>query len=106
MGTDINTSTVLLKIADEIEAVLNEGQIPTPNLVIPKRIRFLAAQIAAHDRYSAEKAYRIAELADIFYSARKHSKYPGGHTALWHEMTCDLLGRIRNQAGTRQFHGD
>lgn len=103
---NIKTSEILNKIAAEIESALNEQDYASPNEYIPKRIRFLAAQLSSRDRYAAEKAYKIAELATIFYSSRKHAKYPGGPKALWAEMTYDLLERIRSQANTRQFHGD
>lgn len=102
----MKTSEVLIKIASEIESALNEQDFASPNDHIPKRVRFLAAQLSGHDRYAAEKAYKIAELASIFYSARKHAKYRGGPEALWAEMTFDLLGRIRSQASARQVHGD
>lgn len=106
IGTDIKTSENILKIALEIEAVLNDYPFSTPNHFIPQRIRFLAAKLNAFDHYAAEKAYKIAERADSFYSARKHAKYPGGAEALWSEMTFDLLGRIKSQAQVRKDHGD
>jgi hypothetical protein len=65
---DMKTSERIVKVAAEIEAALNEYPIPVPNQVIPNRIRFLAAQLSGCDHYAAEKAYKIAELASIFYS--------------------------------------
>jgi hypothetical protein len=103
---DMKTSERIVKVAAEIEAALNEYPIPVPNQVIPNRIRFLAAQLSGYDHYAAEKAYKIAELASIFYSARKHTKYRGGSDALWTEMTFDLLSRIRSQARNREAAGD
>jgi len=103
---DIKTSEVLTQVASEIEAELKKQSYAAPNESIPRRIRFLAGQLSGHDHYAAEKAYKIAELAGIFYSARKHAKYRGGPEALWSEMTFSLLGRIRSQAITRQAHGD
>lgn len=103
---DKKTSEVLIRVASEIEAVLHEHPIATPSEFVPRRIRFLAAQLSGCDSYASEKAFKIAELAGIFYSARKHAKYRGGPDALWTEMTYDLLGRIRSQASTREAQGD
>jgi len=103
---DEKTSEVLFKIADKIEAALNEYPVAAPNAVIPRRIRFLAAQLSSRDQYAAEKAYKIVELADMFYSDRKHTKHPGGSDGLWATMTFDLLGRIRSQARNRESGGD
>lgn len=103
---DIKTSQVIFRVASEIETELNKQSMPGPNTSIPKRVRFHAAALSGRDSYAAEKAYRIAELAGIFYSARKHWKYPGGHQALWTDMTYDLLGRIRSQGRVREGHGD
>lgn len=103
---DMKTSEVILQVAAEIEAELNKQSVPGPNDFIPRRIQFLAAQLSGRDRYAAEKAYRIADLAGTFYSARKHSKYPGGHDALWTEMTYSLLGRIKDQASLWKEKGE
>jgi len=102
---DIKISEEILQIASEIEAELNKQSIPGANEAIPRRVKFLAAQLSGRDRYAAEKAYQIAELAGIFYSERRHWKYPGGYTKLWTDMTFDLLGRIRTQAKNRQQSG-
>jgi hypothetical protein len=106
MGTDMKTSAVIEQVAAQIEAALNGQPYAAANASIPRRVRFLAAQLSGRDHYAAEKAYRIAELAQQFYSARKHAKYPGGAEALWAEMTHDLLGRIRSQARSREAGGD
>ncbi len=103
---DMKTSEVIFQVASDIEAELNKQSMPGPNETIPKRVRFLAAQLSGRDSYAAEKAYKIAELAGIFYSARKHGKYPGGYQALWTDMTYDLIGRIRSQGRVREGHGD
>jgi hypothetical protein len=100
------TSELILKIAAQIEEVLNKNPIAAPNDFVPVRIRFLASHLGARDHYAAEKVFKIAELATIFYSARKHTKYRGGSDALWVEMTYDLINRIRSQANTRNAHGD
>lgn len=44
---DIKTSEVILKIAAEIEAVLNEHPFAIANPSIPKRIGFLATRLLA-----------------------------------------------------------
>lgn len=103
---DMKRSEQIIKVAAEIEAVLNECPIPTPSQSIPKRIYFLAGQLSGCDQYAMEKAYEISGLASIYYSARKHTKYPGGSDALWTKMTLDLLGRIRSQAQSREAVGD
>lgn len=103
---DMKRSEKIIGVAAEIEAVLNECPIPTPNQFIPDRIRFLAGQLSGCDHYAMEKAYEISRLASIFYSARKHAKYPGGSAALWAKMTFGLLGDIRSQAKNREAVGD
>ena len=103
---DKKTSEVLIQVVREIEDALNEQSVAGPNERIPKRVRFLASQLSGRDRYAAEKAYKIVELAGIFYSTRRHAKYSGGADALWAEMTYDLLNRIRSQARTHEAQGD
>jgi hypothetical protein len=102
----MKTSQKIIKAAAEIEAALKTYPMPLPNQAIPNRIRFLAAQLSGCDRYAAENAYKIAELASIFYSARKHMEYNGGSDVLWTEMTIELINRIRNQAKSREAVGD
>ena len=104
MRMDKKASEIITDVAAEIEAELNKQASAYPNQTIPNRIRFLAAQLSGYDHYAAEKAYQIAGLAAIFYSDRKHTKYPGGSNAIWYEMTFDLLGRIKSQARTRKEH--
>lgn len=99
-------SEKIIKLAAEIETILNEGPMPTPNQSIPIRIRFLAGQLSGCDHYAMEKAYEISRLASIFYSARKHAKYPGGSAVLWAKMTFGLLENIRTQAKNREAVGD
>jgi len=103
---DMKRSEKIIKVADEIETALNESPIPRSNQLILNRIRFLAGQLSGCDNYAWEKAREIAMLASIYYSARKHAKYPGGSDALRTRMTLDLLGRIRSQAKIREAAGD
>ncbi|HNT26572.1 MAG TPA: hypothetical protein PKH10_00200 [bacterium] len=103
---DMKRSEKIIKVAAKIEAVLNECPTPTPNQSIPRRIHFLAGQLSGCDHYAMEKAYEIAHWASIFYSARKHAKYPGGSSSLWTKMALDLLERIRTQAKSREAAGD
>lgn len=102
----IKNSEVILKIAAEIESVLNEHPIAIANPSIPKRIGFLATRLNGVDNYAAGKAHKIAQLAEIFYSDRKHKKYAGGAEALWSEMTFGLLNVIKSHAHLRKEHGD
>lgn len=106
MGTGMTTSQALIEIADGIAAALNEQTVAATNKSIPKRIEFLAAQCAGLSTYAAEKAHKIARLAEIFYSERRHESYPGGAQALWQEITHELLKRITQDAQTRKNHGD
>lgn len=102
----MKTSEIIYQIATEIETELNKQSLPGPNATIPKRIRFIAAELSGRDHYAAEKAAELALLADTFYSARKHWKYPGGYEKLWADMTIDLLHRIRKQASLWSEKGD
>ena len=106
MGTDIKTSEFLLNIVAQIKTLLEENPVATPNPSVVNRLNFLASQASAKDQYAARHIYKIAELADIFYSDRKHEKYRGGADRLWAAMTFDHLGRIKSQASNREMKGD
>lgn len=80
--------------------ILNRHDYAEPNPNAVRRLRFLAAQLAGIDAYIGEKAARIASLADIFYSDRKHLRHPGGAKSLHTEMSYDLPNRIRGQINT------
>jgi hypothetical protein len=102
----MKTSETIEKIASDIETVLNEHSFSVPNDFVPMRIRFLAAQLNGLDRDAARYAYKIAAHADIFYSTRKHAKYPGGAEALWAEMVFGFLNVIKSRAQLRKESGD
>lgn len=89
-----------LKYLEEIEQILNRHNYAEPNPNAVRRIRFLATQLLGIDAYIAEKASRIASLAAIFYSDRKHLRHPGGAQSLHTEMSYDLPSRIRGQIST------
>lgn len=106
MGTGKTTSQALVEIAEGIASALKDQPYAAENKFIPNRIRALAAQCAAHSTYAAEKAYEIAQLAEIFYSERRHEKHQGGAPALWNDMNHTLLKRITQEAEDRKKHGD
>lgn len=86
--------------------MLNEHPFAIANPCIPIRIGFLATRLSGVDNYAAGKARKISQLAEIFYSDRKHKKYAGGAEALWSEMTFSLLNAIKSQARLHKEHGD
>ena len=94
----MTASEEIIKIADRIESTLQENPIAQPNPQIPKRLKFLAAQLSDKDGYCAKTAYRIASRAELYYSARKHTTSKHSAADLWSEMTFDLLNRIRSRA--------
>ena len=97
----MNTSDEIESVAAAIETLLHANRLAVANTSMPARIKFLAARLSSCDHDAAEKAYEIASLASIFYSARKHMTYPGGSERLWAQMTFELLGRIRGRARSR-----
>jgi hypothetical protein len=50
-----------------------------------------------YDDYIAEKAGEIADLAKIYYSARRHTKYRGGAEEIYSRIVNDLTNRIRQR---------
>lgn len=102
----MKTSERLTELADEIAKLLDENRVAVPNESAVRTLRFLAGQVRAWDSYAGEKAARIVDLAVIYYSARRHERYPGGPSMLYTEMSFDLLERIRGQAAARRLHGD
>lgn len=95
-----------MEIASEIEALLQKNDSPNPNPVAIKKLSSLANQIQPWDSYAGEKAHKIVSLANIYYSDRKHFKYPGGAENLYVEMSFDLLNRIKRQAEIYKSKGD
>ncbi len=102
----MKTSESIIQAVSEIERILNANPAAASNPFVPRQIRFIANQLGGHDTYAAEKAHRIAELSEIFYSARKHMKYPGGAASLRAEMIFDLIERMRSQAQARKTNND
>ena len=94
----MSASDQILGVAAEIENVLSENDLSIANSVAVKRLQLLATSMAGIDHYAARKASKIASLAVLFYSDRKHRSFPGGADAIYHEMRHALLGTIRSQA--------
>lgn len=88
----------VLQHLSEIEAVLQQYDYPGANPAALLRIGTLVAQMRGVDSYISEKAGQLKELAAVFYSARRHQKYPGGPEHLHAVLLLDLPGRIRGQA--------
>jgi len=82
---------------EEIQSILTRHDHPEPNPKALSRIRFLAAQMSGRDSYISEKASRLAELAGVFYSERRHARHQGGASGLLTEIAYDLPNRIRGQ---------
>lgn len=88
----------ILQNLGEIEALLRKHDYPGANPSALSRIEFLVSQMRGADTYISEKAGQIAALAGMYYSARRHMKYPGGADRLHTDMLYDLPSRIRGQA--------
>ena len=78
----MKTSENISNLADDIEDVLRESDIATPNPAAVGRLKFLAQLMRPYCTYCGEKAGRIASLADTFYSARKHNNYRNGSSGV------------------------
>jgi len=85
----------------EIQAHLGKHSYAVRNDGALVELRFLLGYLKVHDRYIAEKAGQIEDLAVEFWSARKHHRYPGGPSEILARID-DLLGRIENQLQQRE----
>lgn len=88
----------VLEHLDELDALLKQHNGPGANAAAMARIDYLVARIRGVDAYISEKACQLRELAGMYYSARRHLKYPGGSDSLYSVIRYDLPGRIRDQA--------
>ena len=100
----MKTSENISNLADDIEDVLRESDIATPNPAAVGRLKFRSADEAIL-HILREKAGRIASLADTFYSARKHNSYRNGSSGVLADMK-DNLERIRSWAEVWKEKGD
>jgi len=87
----------ILKTLEELEGVLKRNNYVGANPAALGRVQFLCDQMRGTNGYISEKAGQLRELASIFYSARRHLKYPGGGDRLYAEISYDLPSRIRGQ---------
>lgn len=94
-----------MAIAAKIKLELETHNFADPNPRVPKRIRKLAEELSVLDHHAAIKARELADLAGIFYSARKHENYRGGPGMLQARMK-ECLRRIESQAEERRISGD
>lgn len=101
----MKTSENISNLADDIEDVLRESDIATPNPAAVGRLKFLAQLMRPYCTYCGEKAGRIASLADTFYSARKHNSYRNSSSGVLADMK-DNLERIRSWAEVWKEKGD
>ena len=88
----------VLQHLDELEAVLKQHNYPVANTGAMARIDNLVTRMRGVDSYISQKAGQLKELAGMFYSARRHLKYPGGSETLYAAILHDLPSRIRGQA--------
>lgn len=86
------------KLVDEFMEKFEANSAAMENPALLRGLKFQLSEISSYDHYIAEKASEIASLLDIFFSARKHKKYPGGASAVYSRIVHDLLGRIRQRA--------
>lgn len=90
-------SLKLLADLDKLEAVLKRHNDPGPNPSALSQVRSLCIGLKGRHAYITEKAGRIMNLADIYYSPRKYLKHPGGAASLMTEMSYQLPNAIRSQ---------
>lgn len=88
----------VLQHLSEVEVVLKQYDYPGANPAALSRIEMLVTHMRGVDSYISEKAGQLKELAAVFYSARRHQKYPGGPERLHAVLLFDLPERIRGQA--------
>lgn len=88
----------VLEHLDELDAVLKQHNYPGANAAAMARIDHLVTRIRGVDAYISEKSGQLKELAGMYYSARRHLKYPGGSDSLYTAIRYDLPSRIRDQA--------
>lgn len=94
----MNPSEEIAVLADKLEKYFKENASPVPDEPVLRRINFLCGQIGALDRDVDEKAGEIANLASLFFSARKHRAYSGGSEEIYNRIVYELLPRIRTLA--------
>ncbi|MCA7883211.1 hypothetical protein LGM58_08430 [Burkholderia contaminans] len=84
------TSAEIRKIADDIEQVLREHDLATPDSSAIGALQLHASRLRAHCNYCGEKAGKITTLASMFYSARKHQSHREGSDGVWSDMHTNL----------------
>lgn len=94
----MSPSEEIAALADRLEGCFKENAFPVPNEPVLRCIKFMCGQIGALDRDVAEKAGDIANLASLFFSARKHRAYSGGSEEIYNRIVYELLPRIRTLA--------
>lgn len=82
---------------DQIEALLKKHCHAGVDPVALARIQSLTMELRGGDTYISEKAGQLRELASMYYSARRHLKYPGGTSSLYAAIAYDLPSRIGDQ---------
>jgi hypothetical protein len=93
----MNKSQQILKAADEIEALLEKHQVPSPNQNVVNAFKSIAARLTPIANYPSGLVWELTDLAEKFYSHRKHEKH-GDADAIYSRMRHELLERIRDQA--------
>ena len=87
----------LFKLIDEFKEKFETNSAAMENPALLRGLKFQLSEISSYDHYIAEKAGEISSLLDIFFSARKHKRYPGGASAVYSRIVHDLLGSIRQR---------
>lgn len=101
----MKTSELILQAAADIEGILNAHQMPGPAPTVVDRLRFVASQLNGLDHNASGNAFRIVDIANDFYTARKHWKYQGGAVTMWRDMLM-YLDRVGCAASIRKSNGD
>lgn len=86
----MKTSEKIRQIADDIEKIIREHDLATPDQAATGKLEFQYGLMRAHCHYCTEKAGKIATLGKTFYSARKHQKHPRGAEGVLREMHMNL----------------
>ena len=63
---------------------------PIDNQDAKREIQLICNRIARSDGYFSEKISSIEELAEIYFSTKKHQTYPSGVEGIKHQVRVDV----------------
>jgi hypothetical protein len=99
----MDTVSLIRERVDKLEAFFKENAYAMEHPHALQQMKFLCTSLCVGDSYIAEKAARISQLAERFYSTRKHQSHPGGADGIYAEIVHSLVPRIRQQASNIEY---